>query len=434
MAPESRHQAADHKKVYPGDIATGVIIGRISEFFDFFVFGIASVLVFPSVFFPFVGPLAGTLYSFAVFSLAFIARPFGSLVFIAIQRVHGRSTKLTIALFMLGTATAGIAFLPTYSLLGMHAILLLVAFRLAQGFALGGTWDGLPSLLSLTAPRERRGWYAMIPQLGAPLGFALAAGLFAYLISALSQVEFLDWGWRFPFYVAFAINVVALFARLRMVMTPEFDQLLESSELEPSPVSQLLEEKQGVNIVLGAFAPLASFALFHLVTIFPLSWVTLLAGASVREYLIVQLAGAFVCVVTMLISGGVADRIGRRKVLSIGAGLIAAFALVGMLPLFQGGTRTGAYLFILVGFALLGFVHAQSSGAINSRFSSRNRFTGAMLTSDLAWLIGAAFAPLVALSIASDFGVGFVGLYLLSGAVCSAAALMVTRSLEMRED
>jgi len=434
MAPDTREQTADHAHVSPGDIATGVIIGRISEFFDFFVFGIASVLVFPSVFFPFTEPLAGTLYSFTIFSLAFIARPFGSLVFIGIQRAYGRSTKLTIALFMLGTATAGIAFLPTYSHLGMHAILLLGVFRLAQGFALGGTWDGLPSLLSLNAPRGRRGWYAMIPQLGAPLGFAIAAGLFAYLVTTLSSEDFLDWGWRFPFYVAFAINVVALFARLRMVMTPEFDHLLESRELEPTPVSELLEEKQGVNIVLGAFAPLASFALFHLVTIFPLSWVTLLAGASVAEYLVVQLVGAGICVATMLVSGVVANRIGRRNVLGIGAGLIAAFAIVGMLPLFQEGTRTGAYLFILIGFALLGFVHAQASGAINSRFSSRNRYTGAMLTSDLAWLIGAAFAPLVALSIASNFGVGFVGLYLLSGAVCSAAALMVTRSLEMRED
>ncbi len=431
-APEAPGHTG-HPQVAPGEIAIGVIIGRISEFFDFFVFGIAAALVFPKVFFPFAEPVLATMYSFAIFSLAFVARPFGSLLFRVVHKRYGRGTKLTIALFMLGTATAGIAFLPGYERIGISAVFLLAALRIAQGLALAGSWDGLPSLLALNAPQNQRGWYAMIPQLGAPLGFLIAASLFAYLTLSLSDEDFLSWAWRYPFYVAFAINVVALFARLRLVVTPEFTQLLKSRELVPSPLGELART-QGKNIVIGAFAPLGSFALFHLVTVFPLSWANLFTKDDISEYLLVQVCGAALGVLTMLTSGVVADRIGRRATLAIGTGLIAAFALVGMLPMFLQGTQTGAYLFIVFGFALLGFTHAQAAGAINSSFASRYRYSGAVLTSDFAWLLGAAFAPLVALFIAANFGVGYVGLYLLSGAACTLVALLLSRNLEMRDE
>ena len=134
----------------------------------------------------------------------------------------GRATKLTAALFLLGTATVGMAFLPGYDVIGMHAITLLAVFRCLQGLALGGSWDGLPSLLALNAPPQRRGWYAMLGQLGAPIGFMVASALFLFLHLTLTQADFLEWGWRYPFFVAFAINVVALFARLRLVVTEEY--------------------------------------------------------------------------------------------------------------------------------------------------------------------------------------------------------------------
>ncbi|TAJ55439.1 MAG: MFS transporter [Nevskiaceae bacterium] len=430
--PGSAVHGADHR-VAPGEIAIGVVIGRLSEMFDFFVFGIAAVLVFPSVFFPFVDAQTGTFYAFAVFSLAFVARPLGSLLFRVLHTRYGRGTRLTVALFILGTATAGIAFLPGYATLGEYSILLLGLFRMAQGVGIAGSWDGLPSLLALNAPENRRGWYAMIPQLGGPIGFFIAAGLFAYLISALSPKDFLEWGWRYPFCVAFAINVVALFARLRLVVTPEFTALLQTRELEPSPLADLFRT-QRASILLGAFAPLASFALFHLVTVFPLSWVTLFSDQSVIDCLIVQMFGAVLCMVSMLLSGQIADRIGRRATLAVGAGLIALFSLAGLLPAFLHGSVLGALLFVLGGFVLLGFSHAQAAGAINSTFPSRYRYSGAVVTSDLAWLVGAAFAPLVALFIAAHYGVGYVGLYLLSGAVGTLLALGINRNLEMRDD
>lgn len=415
--------------VRSSEIAIGVIIGRISEFFDFFVFGIAAVVVFPQVFFPFATAMTGTLYSFVLFSFAFVARPIGSLIFRVIHERYGRGTKLTVALFMLGTATAGIAFLPGYAEIGNAAIVLLALLRIAQGIALGGSWDGLPSLLALNAPQQKRGWYAMIPQLGAPIGFMIAAGLFVFLIDSLSAEDFTSWGWRYPFYVAFAINVVTLFARLRLVMTPEFTQLLKTRQLEPSPLRELVSS-QGDNILLGAFAPLASYALFHLVSVFPLSWVLLFTKQSLTDFLLVQIAGAAIAIPSMIASGKIADRIGRRNTLMIGAVMIGVYS--GWTPVLLSGSTMGGYIFILLGFALLGFSHAQAAGAVNSSFASRYRYSGAVLTSDLGWLTGAAFAPLIALMLATKLGVGYVGLYLLSGAVATLAALRINISLEER--
>ncbi len=206
---DARLASSEPGRVAPGEIALGVIIGRTSEFFDFFVFGLACVLVFPRLVFPWADAVTGTLYSFGLFALAFVARPIGSVLFMAIDRRYGRATKLTIALFLLGLSTCLIAFLPGYETIGHWSAVLLGLCRIGQGLALGGAWDGLASLLALNAPKTRRGWYAMLPQLGAPVGFMLASGLFAFFQLQLSDADFMGFGWRYPFFVAFTINVVA---------------------------------------------------------------------------------------------------------------------------------------------------------------------------------------------------------------------------------
>jgi MFS family permease len=416
--------------IAPGEIAIGVVIGRASEYFDFFVYAIASVLVFPSVFFPNETRLDGTLYAFAVFALAFIARPFGTVAFMAIQRHFSREAKLAAALFLLGVSTAGMAFLPTYAELGGAAIVMLAVLRIGQGIALGGSWDGLPSLLALNAPQNKRGWYAMLGQLGAPVGFIVAAGLFSYLLSALSAGDFLDWGWRYPFYVAFAINVVALFARLRLVSTPEYSRLLDERELEPTKVLELTRS-QGRNVLIGALAALASYALFHLVTVFPLSWINLYSERSVSDFLVLQMVGAALAAGGIIASGLIADRYGRRNTLGALAALIAVFS--GFVPTLMDGGDLGQDIFIIVGFLLLGVSYGQAAGAVTANFQAKYRYTGAALTSDLAWLVGAGFAPLVALGLSANFGLAYVSLYLLSGAVGSLAALSLNRALEIRD-
>jgi MFS family permease len=421
---------ARHGEIRPGEIAIGVIVGRTAEFFEFFTYAIASVLVFPALVFPYVDRLTGTLYSFAIFAIAFIARPFGTLLFMWVDRNYGRGVKLTIALFLLGGSTMAIALLPGYAQVGAASAWLLGALRFGQGMALGGAWDGLPSLLSLNAPKGRRGWYAMIPQLGAPLGLIVAAGLFAYFTWLLTPEDFLSWGWRYPFFVALAINVVGLFARLRLVATPEFTRLFEHGELKPSPAFRTMFTEWRT-IVLGTFAPLASFALFHLVTIFPLSWVTLTGRETATRFLLIEMGAAVVGVAAMLMSGVIADRFGRRTVLGISAALIGAYS--GFAPQLLNGGGAGETAYMLAGFLLLGLAFGQSSGVISASFPPEHRYTGAAIVANAAWFIGAGFAPLVALFLATRVGLWAIGLYLLSGVVCTLLALLINREFAARE-
>ncbi|WP_138515770.1 MFS transporter [Rhodoferax bucti] len=428
--PVSLAGAHTDEDVTPGEIAVGVVIGRASEYFDFFVFGIACVLVFPGLLFPYLSRLDGTLMAFAIFSLAFIARPVGTAISMAVQRRWGRGTKLTLALFMLGASTAGMAFLPSYATAGTTAIVAMVILRIGQGLGLGGSWDGLPSLLAMSAPPERRGWFSMVGQLGAPVGFVLAAGLFAYLHGSLSEAEFLSYGWRYPFFVAFAINVVALFARLRLVVGQSYAERLQELELQPVSVTTVVREEGG-NVLLGAFAALASFALFHLATVFPLSWIGMYSEQSIDEVLKVQIVGALLAAVAIMFSGWLADRIGRRILLGTMAVLIGLFSFAT--PWLLGAGTVGNNLFLLTSFILLGLSYGQASGTVTSNFTPRYRYTGAALSADLAWLVGAGFAPLVALGLSARFGLGAVSLYLLSGAVCTLLALRINRWIERKD-
>ncbi|MXP00651.1 MFS transporter [Altererythrobacter xixiisoli] len=419
------HDDGGHR-IDPAEIAIGVVIGRTSEFFDFFVYAIASVLVFPQLVFPYMDPLQGTLWSFAIFALAFVARPVGTMIFTAIDRAYGRGAKLTIALFLLGGSTAAIAFLPGYEVIGVGSALLLCLFRMGQGVALGGSWDGLASLLALNAPENKRGWYAMIPQLGAPLGLIVASLLFLFLVTTLPAADFIDWGWRYPFFVAFAINVVALFARLRIVVTPEYTELFENRELQPASLIETVRAEWRI-IAMGAFAPLASFAMFHMVTVFPLSYVFLFTDDSPTGFLVIEAVAAAVGVVAIFASGYLADRYGRRTVLGATAVAIAAFS--GFAPQLLDAGEVGEAVFMLLGFVLLGLAFGQSSGALSSAFSPQHRYTGSALTSDLAWLFGAGFAPLAALLLSTHFGLLSAGAYLLSGAIVTIAALWFNREL-----
>lgn len=416
VGPEARH----HPAVAPGEIAVGVFIGRTSEFFDFFVYAIASVIVFPTIVFPHYDALTATIYSFAIFALAFVARPFGTAIFMAVDRRWGKGAKMTIALFLLGTSTVAIAFLPSYQTIGAVAIWLLCLARVGQGIALGGTWDGLASLLAMNAPEKNRGWYAMVPQLGAPVGLIVASLLFAYFVGNLAAEDFFSWGWRYPFFVAFALNVVALFARLRIVSTPEYHELFENRDLQPKRVSETMRF-EGKNVIIGAFAPLASFALFHMVTVFPLSWVFLFTSEGIARFLYIEAFAAIFGVAAIYASGTIADKVGRRSLLLWSAIAIAAFS--GFAPQLLDAGPAGETLFMIIGFILLGISFGQSSGAVAWAFSKEYRYTGSAITTDLAWLFGAGFAPLAALLLSTNFGLISAGGYLLSGALCTIIAL-----------
>jgi MFS family permease len=222
--------------------------------------------------------------------------------------------------------------------------------------------------------------------------------------------------------------VVALFARLRLVADESYTTMFQTLELTPTPTLELARSGEGRNVFLGALAALASFALFHLVTVFPLSWMTLYGEASPPQILWTQVAGALVACAAIVLSGWMADRFCRRNTLGAMAVLIGLFSFAT--PMLLNGGTAGQNLFILIGFALLGLSYGQSSGTVTANFSRKFRFVGAAYSADLAWLLGAALAPLVALYLSSHFGPVAVGGYLLSGAVCTLAALGINRALE----
>ena len=427
---QSPGKDADDIHVSPSDIAVGVVIGRASEFFDFFVFAIAAVIVSPARLFPFADPLQGTLLSFVLVLLAFVARPVGTAIFMYVDRKQGRVAKLTLALLLLGTSTVAMGLVPSYAVMGEWAIVVMAILRIGQGLAIGGSWDGLASLLALSAPRRKRGFYAMIPQLGAPIGLIVAALLFSYLVTNLSEQDFLDWGWRYPFFVAFSINVVALFARLRIIASPEFQEAFETRELQPTRIRQAFRSDWRA-IWLSSFVPLASFAMFHMVTVFPLSWVYLYTDETLTFFLNLTAVSAAAGLGSVLLSGWLSDWFGRRRVLLWGSLAIGAFSLLA--PLLLQGGKTGVSTYMIAGFLILGISFGQSSGAVASMFNSRNRYTDSAFASALAWLFGAGLAPLTALFLSTTLGLFAAGLYLLSGAVATMAALWFVRQFEFQK-
>ena len=270
----------------------------------------------------------------------------------------------------------------------------------------------------------------MVPQLGAPLGFMVAAGLFAFFELNLDHDDFLNWGWRYPFFVAFTINVVALFSRLRHVATEQFEEMLESRELVPMPVTQVVRT-YGRNIVIGAFVPLATYACFHLVTLYPLSYVDLYTDRPPGDYLLREIVGAVIGLLGVILSGFLADWFGRRNLLGTTAVLIGIFSLFA--PMLLGGGLHGQTIFAVIGWGLLGLSLGQAAGAVASNFTNQSRYTGSALTSDLAWLLGAGFAPLVTLGFYDQFGLWAVAVYLLSAAVCTLLALGLNKRLALRD-
>ena len=417
QAPSERVEA-----LHPDQLIGVIVMSRVSEYFGLFTFAIASALVFPHVIFPNYEPLAGTLLSFGVFSLMFIGRPFARLIFRRLDRRVGRAAKITVAMFVLGGCTIVIGFLPGYAEIGIVAPILLCIARFGQGLGVGGVWDGLPVIMMMEAPEKRRSWYAMIPQLGGPLGFLISASIFFVLTNFLTADEFLTWGWRFPFFVGLSLHVVALFARLRLIDTPEYQYAVQSLELRGSSVRAVLQH-HWLQVLLGAYLPLAAYALFQMVAIFPLGYVSLYTELAIPDLLIMQMSGAFIAVITCILSGPLADRFGRRRYLMVIAVLIGllSFGIVDLLD--------RAWIYVLLGFALLGLSFGQSGGTLPHRFKPEYRFTGVSLTQDLSWFFGAAFAPIIALGLTAWLGIEFAGYYLLSGAVATLASLYVVQRM-----
>jgi metabolite-proton symporter len=407
----------------PGQVLFASLIGTTIEFFDFYIYATAAVLVFPKLFFPASDPLTARLASFATFAVAFFARPIGSAFFGHFGDRVGRKTTLVAALLTMGVSTVGIGLLPTYASIGVVAPILLALCRFGQGLGLGGEWGGAVLLAIENAPPGKRAWYGMFPQLGAPIGFFFSGGIFLVLSSLFTDEQFFAFGWRLPFLASAALVAVGLYVRLTITETPVFQASLQRAGRVEVPMVTVFRDHT-LTLVAGTLTSLATFVLFYLMTVFTLSWGTTALGFTRDRFLIIQLLGIVCFAITIPIAAKIAER-GRRSTMIVVTALIALFGLV-MGPIFQAGT-VGAVLTLTIGLALMGLTYGPLGTLLSELFPTSVRYTGSSLTFNLAGIFGASLAPYIATNLASTYGLSYVGYYLTAAALLTLVGLVLTR-------
>lgn len=403
-----------------GRVLFASLIGTTIEFFDFYIYATAAVLVFPALFFPGEDPTTAMLSSFATFAIAFFARPVGAVAFGHFGDRVGRKATLVAALMTMGVSTIAIGLLPTYAQAGVVAPLLLALCRFGQGLGLGGEWGGAVLLATENAPPGKKAWFGMFPQLGAPIGFILSTTAFIILTGTLTDETFLAWGWRAPFLASAVLVFVGLWVRLKITETPEFQQAVERDERVRAPALALFANHKAA-LVLGTLGATTTFVLFYLMTVFALGWATTGMGLSRADVLPIQLIGVLFFAAFIPVTALLADRFGQIRVLIVSSVLIGLFGAL-FAPLFSGGL-SGLLIFFALGFALMGCTYGPLGAAMARPFPTAVRYTGASMAFNLAGIVGASLAPYVATWLARSYGLAAVGGYLALAAVITVLAL-----------
>ena len=413
----------------PRQVLFASLIGTTIEFFDFYIYATAAVLVFPRLFFPASDPASATLASLATFAIAFLARPIGSAVFGHFGDRIGRKTTLVAALLTMGISTVAIGVLPTYASIGVAAPLLLATCRFGQGLGLGGEWGGAVLLAIENAPPGKRAWYGMFPQLGAPVGFFFSGTVFLALSAWLTDEQFFSFGWRIPFLASAVLVIIGLYVRLTITETPVFREVLSRRERVKVPMFVVFREHPGT-VLIGVLASLATFVLFYLMTVFALSWGTTALKYSRQTFLLFQLFGVVCFALTIPLAAVLAER-GRRRTLIWVTIAIGVFGLI-MAPLLTSGP-IGALLTMAVGLSLMGMTYGPLGTVLSELFPASVRYTGSSLTFNLAGIFGASLAPYIATWLAKTYGLQYVGYYLSLAALLTLLGLFASQETKDRD-
>ncbi|WP_017586666.1 MFS transporter [Nocardiopsis ganjiahuensis] len=414
-------------------VLTASLVGTSIEFYDFYIYATAAVLVFPYLFFPEGDMMAARLQSLATFAIAFVARPIGSWLFGHFGDRIGRKATLVASLLTMGIATIAIGLLPTYAQIGVAAPLLLALCRFGQGLGLGGEWGGAALLATENAPPGKRGFYGTFPQMGAPIGFFLANGVFLILSQAMSDEAFLAYGWRIPFLLSTILIVIGLWVRLTLHETPAFAKVIASGERVKTPIVEVFRHNWSA-LVIGTLIMVATYVLFYLMTVFSLGFGTDPEnglGYERTEFLVFLLIGVLFFGLFTPISGWLSDKFGRKPVLVTVTVAIIAFGFA-MGPLMGSGGTVGVMAFLIIGLSLMGLTFGPMAAVLPELFPTKVRYTGASASYNLASLLGASFAPYIATWLAGTFGLAWVGGYLVLVGVITLGALIVSR--ETRDD
>jgi metabolite-proton symporter len=404
-------------------ILFGSLIGTTIEFFDFYIYANAAVLVFPQLFFPGSDSTTSVIESLATFSVAFFARPIGSAVFGHFGDKIGRKATLVVALLTMGISTVCIGLLPTYASIGILAPILLTLCRFGQGLGLGGEWGGAVLLAIENAPPNKRAWYGMFPQLGAPIGLLLSGGTFLLLTDSMSSEDFMNYGWRIPFIASSLLVLVGFYIRTKITETPSFENSKKLQEEVKVPFLTLIKSYKN-QLVFGTFAAVTTFLVFYLMTVFTLSWASSDLGFSKRDALLIQLLSVLFFAFFIPVSALVADKIGRRKILIITTVFIVIFGFLFSQFLNSGNTVL-VTAFVCIGMSLMGFTYGPLGTFLSELFPTTVRYSGASLTFNLAGILGAAFAPVIAIWFATNYGIAYVGYYLSIAAIITLISLIV---------
>jgi metabolite-proton symporter len=402
------------------------LAGTTIEFFDFYIYATAAVLVFPKLFFPSADATTGTLESLATFALAFFARPVGAALFGHFGDRIGRKATLVAALMTMGCSTVAIGLLPTYQSIGIIAPILLALLRFGQGLGLGGEWGGAILLATENAPPGKKAWYGMFPQLGAPIGFLLSTTLFLLLGKIMSDEQFFNYGWRIPFIASALLVWVGLYVRLKLVDTPDFLKIIEKNERVNLPIKDVLS-KHAKALLLDTFASITVFLLFYLITVFTLSWGTSNLNYPHAHFLVAQMISMLFFAVGFIILAAFADRYGRSNILmtaSIGVFMFGLF----FSHFFIAGHLGILIAFLSLGMFLIGISYGPLGTALAEIFPVAVRYTGASLSFTLAGILGASLTPYLATRLAKSYGLEYVGYYLSIAAVLTLLALVFARS------
>jgi metabolite-proton symporter len=413
-----------HRRINtPRQVLFASMVGTTVEFFDFYIYATAAVLVFPRLFFPATDPASSMLASLATFGIAFLARPVGSALFGHFGDRIGRKKTLVLALSTMGLSTFAIGILPAYRVIGITAPILLALCRFGQGIGLGGEWGGAVLLAVENAPPKKRALYGMFPQLGAPIGFLLSGGTFLLLSRWLSDNQFFAFGWRLPFLVSAVLVLLGLYVRLTITETPVFQASVQRSEQVGIPMLAVFRNYTR-SLIAGILVCLATFVLFYLMTVFALSWGTTALHYSRSSFLLIQLFGILFFAVMIPVSALLAER-GRRPIMFAVTAMIALFGLV-LAPLFAAGT-VGAVSMMVLGLSLMGFTYGPLGTIVAELFPTPVRYTGSSLAFSLAGILGASLAPYMATWLAKNYGLQYVGYYLTASAILTLIGLLLIR-------
>lgn len=401
------------------------LVGTAVEFFDFYIYATAAVLVFPHLFFPKADPATATLASLATFAVAFFARPIGSALFGHFGDRIGRKRTLVLALGTMGLSTFLIGVLPGYSTIGLAAPLLLALCRFGQGIGLGGEWGGAVLLAVENAPPSKRALYGMFPQLGAPVGFGISGGIFLLLSERMSNEQFLSWGWRLPFLASAVLVLLGLYVRLTITETPVFEEARRKSQQVSVPLVSVFRNHSR-QVVAGVLICLATFVLFYLMIVFTLDWGTTALHYNRASFLGYQLVGTVAFALMIPVAAWIAES-GRRRAMIVISVLIAAFGFV-LAPMFEGN----ALAMLLLGLSLMGLTYGPLGTVVSELFPTPVRYTGSSIAFSTAGILGASLAPYAARWLATKYGLPYVGYYLTGSAILTLVGLLMIR--ETKDD